>query len=151
MVPFLSGWGHWVVGIGGGGRQGPPNQKIGLTSNAFFLAPPAGCCTKTYCTDAHTHTFTDTHSHTHTHTFIHTHSYTHTHNTHTRTDAHRYAHRYTRTQSRTHTRTHTHTHTHNTHTHTHTHVHTQIILTGRAYCGRAGSRAGSFDGRPWGL
>ena len=29
-----------MVGIGGGGGQGPPNQKIGLTSNSFFLAPP---------------------------------------------------------------------------------------------------------------
>ena len=38
---LLSGWGHWVVGIGGGGGQGPPNQKTGLTSNLFFLAPPA--------------------------------------------------------------------------------------------------------------
>ena len=29
------GGGYW----GGGGGQGPPNQKIGLTSNTFFLAP----------------------------------------------------------------------------------------------------------------
>ena len=34
---LLSGWGHWVVGIGGGGGQGPPNQKVGLTSNTFFF------------------------------------------------------------------------------------------------------------------
>ena len=34
----------WVGALGGGywggGDQGPPNQKIGLTSNTFFLAPP---------------------------------------------------------------------------------------------------------------
>ena len=30
------GDGYW-----GGGCQGPPNQKIGLTSNPIFLAPPA--------------------------------------------------------------------------------------------------------------
>jgi len=41
MVPFLSGWGHWVMGVGrGGGGQGPPNQKIGLTSITFFFAAP---------------------------------------------------------------------------------------------------------------
>ena len=34
---LLSGWEHWVVGIGGGGGQGPPNQKIGFTSNTFFF------------------------------------------------------------------------------------------------------------------
>ena len=28
------------MGRGGGGGQGPPNQKIGLTSITFFLAPP---------------------------------------------------------------------------------------------------------------
>jgi len=36
---LLSGWGHWVMGIGGG-NQGPPNKKIGLTSITFFFAPP---------------------------------------------------------------------------------------------------------------
>jgi len=30
------GDGYW----GGGGGQGPPSQKIGLTSITFFLAPP---------------------------------------------------------------------------------------------------------------
>jgi len=37
----------WVEALGGGywggGGQGPPNQKIGLTSNTFFLAPPGMC------------------------------------------------------------------------------------------------------------
>ena len=35
------GDGYW----GGGGGKGSPNQKIGLTSIPFFLAPPA-CCPK---------------------------------------------------------------------------------------------------------
>ena len=39
MVPFClgGGTGWWVLG---GGGQGPPNQKTGLTSNTFFLVPP---------------------------------------------------------------------------------------------------------------
>jgi len=41
---LLSGWEHWVVGIGGGGGQGPLNQKIGLTSITFFFG---ASCSKT--------------------------------------------------------------------------------------------------------
>ena len=37
MVPFLSGWGHWVVGIGGGGvsRAPKPKNRVDVQSNFF--------------------------------------------------------------------------------------------------------------------
>ena len=37
MVPFLSGWGHWVVGIGGGGVSRAPKPKNRVDVQYFFL------------------------------------------------------------------------------------------------------------------
>ena len=39
MVPFLSGWGHWVVGIGGGGSRAPKPTNWVDVQYVFFGAP----------------------------------------------------------------------------------------------------------------
>jgi len=37
MVPFLSGWEHWVVGILGGGGSRAPKPKNGVDVQYFFF------------------------------------------------------------------------------------------------------------------
>ena len=55
MVPFLSGWGHWVMGIGGGGGSRAPKPKNRVDVHYFFFCAscfhnkkltPSCLCTK---------------------------------------------------------------------------------------------------------
>ena len=47
MVPFLSGWGHWVVGRGGGGSRAP-KLKNRVDVQYFFFWRLQGAVAKIF-------------------------------------------------------------------------------------------------------
>jgi len=53
MVPFLSGWGHWVVGIWGGGVSRAPKPKNRVDVQYFFFGASCSCGSKSKARPGH--------------------------------------------------------------------------------------------------